>query len=54
MYQIDEDRCERNNLVKEKPEVAEAMERLWQAWADRVGVVMPKALPKYTKDYRRK
>jgi len=54
LYRIREDRAEMNDLAKQKPEVAEAMKQVWQEWADRVGVVMPKARRQYSKEYRRK
>ncbi len=39
LYDMDADRTELHNLAAEHPEQVEQMVEMWQAWADRVGVV---------------
>jgi len=39
LYDIDADRTERKDLSGEMPEKVEEMSAMWQAWADKVGVV---------------
>ncbi len=38
LYDMEKDRAEMNNVIEDFPHVATEMERLWQHWADRVGV----------------
>ncbi|WDE97739.1 arylsulfatase [Lentisphaera profundi] len=38
LYNIDEDRCETNDLSKTHPEMAKAMEKQWLDWAKRVKI----------------
>lgn len=39
LYHIPSDRIEQNDLAKKHPDRVESLANLWQAWADRVGVV---------------
>lgn len=39
LYHIPSDRIEQNDLAKMHPDRVESLANLWQAWADRVGVV---------------
>ena len=39
LYDMQADRTELNNLAETEPEVVEELSTLWEAWADRVGVV---------------
>lgn len=39
LYDIDADRTEMNDLASAQPERVQQMSKMWQAWADRVGVV---------------
>ena len=39
LYDIDADRTERHDLSGEMPDKVEEMSAMWQAWADKVGVV---------------
>ena len=39
LYDIDADRTEMHNLAAEMPEKVEELAQMWQAWADRAGVV---------------
>lgn len=41
LYNLKEDRTETNNLVDKKPEKARTLDRDWNHWAERVGVVLP-------------
>jgi hypothetical protein len=36
LYNIGLDRCETKNLIKDNPEKAESMKKLWVQWAERV------------------
>lgn len=38
LYDLKADRTEMNNLIKEKPEVAERLKKLWEEWADKTDV----------------
>jgi len=38
LYDLSKDRIESNNLAKEKPELAQALEKKWEAWAERAKV----------------
>ena len=40
LYNLKEDRTETNNLVDKKPEKARTLDRDWNHWAERVGVVL--------------
>lgn len=46
LYDIGSDRTELNNLAKSNPEQTQKLTQQWQTWADRVGVILPKANPK--------
>jgi len=46
LYDLDADRTELNNLAAQEPERVRQMAALWDAWAERCGVVMPGKFPK--------
>jgi len=58
LYDMETDRTELNDLAVKMPEKAKELSALWQAWADRVGMVPWEQLPganyKPTKSYRKK
>jgi arylsulfatase len=44
LYDLDADRTELNNLASAQPERVAAMEKMWDAWAAKVGAVPPERL----------
>ncbi len=54
LYNLSTDRAEMNNLVKTKPDKAARLAKIWQEWADRVGVVLPVKQRQYSPEYRMK
>jgi arylsulfatase len=54
LYNFGEGRSEMANRIEIETEKADELKKLWQIWADKVGVVMPEGPRKYSKDYRMK
>lgn len=44
LYDMEADRTETNNLAKKQPDRVKEMSKLWQAWANRIGVLSWKEL----------
>ena len=38
LYNIAEDRCEKNNLIESNPEKAKELEKMWIQWAEKVKI----------------
>src|SRR5262249_41993604 len=48
LYDLEADRTETNDLASVHPDTAKNLQRMYQAWADRVGVVPPAQLARPT------